>query len=241
MAESASQEDRERRGHAEVLAIVSHDIRAPLGVILGAVTELLDPTVGSLNDDQRALVQIVRRSSERLARLAANVLVLNRLAVGPLELRRQRIDARTIVRRAIESFERSGELGRLAVATSFPDESIEVDVDPERVGHAIVNVLANAVRFARGQIRVTVAPQSGAASVAIEDDGPGISPEPMARFFDPNELPALGDAPPARGVGLIVARAIVAAHQGAVTGDTLVAEGETAPRGARVAITLPRA
>jgi two-component system sensor histidine kinase GlrK len=145
------------------------------------------------------------------------------------------------VRRALEAFERSGELGRLGVASSLPDDPIDVDVDPERVGHAIVNVLANAVRFARGQIRITMAAsERGSASVAIEDDGPGISPEPMARFFDAETLPELGGVPPARGLGLVVARGIVAAHQGAVTGETLLPESGTTPRGARVTITLPR-
>src|SRR5947209_14943126 len=107
MEENGSREEVERRIHAEVLSIVSHDIRAPLGVILGAVTELLDPTIGPLNEEQRALVQLVRRSSEKLARLAANVLFLNRIEAKRVELQRQRVDARMIVRRAMEGFERA--------------------------------------------------------------------------------------------------------------------------------------
>ena len=99
----------EPAARAEVLAVVSHDIRAPLGVILGAVTELMDPRMGPLTEAQRGLLQLVRRSSERLVRLAGNVQVLSRLEGGGLTLARQALDARDLARRAVESFERSGE------------------------------------------------------------------------------------------------------------------------------------
>src|SRR5205807_1050263 len=83
----------------------------------------------------------------KLARLAANVLLLNRIEAQRVELQRQRVGARMLVRRAIETFERAGELARLRVSTSYPDESIDVDADPERAIHAIATVVAHALRF----------------------------------------------------------------------------------------------
>src|SRR6202041_3876264 len=124
----------ESASHAEVLSIVSHDIRAPLGVILAAVSELADPRVGPLNDQQRTLLQLVRRSSERPPRLAANVHFLKRTAVSELPLARAQVDLRDIARRAIDSFERSGELGKKVHAVlHVPAGRVGVDVDAELV------------------------------------------------------------------------------------------------------------
>jgi signal transduction histidine kinase len=239
MDEGTDDRELERRAHAEVLSVVSHDIRAPLGVILGAVTELANPQLGPLTEEQRSLVALVRRSSEKLQRLATNVLLLNRLALGRLELQRQRVDARTVLRRTIESFERAGELGRLRVTTSVPDAGVDVDADPERLGQALVNVLANAVRFARAEVRASVARDDGVAVFVVEDDGPGLTPAQIAILFDREARlrPTSNGAPTMRGLGLPIVSAIVRAHGGDVSAESIGdATGRTV--GARVRLTL---
>src|SRR5439155_11920775 len=122
-----------------------------------------------------------------------------------------RIDLRTVVGRAVESFERSGELGRLALTRDFANEAIEVDVDPERATLAIVNALANAVRFARSKVRVHVGAVAGQEEsargvVTIEDDGPGVRAEMIPLLFDRAARRNASDAAAGstvRGFGLV--------------------------------------
>ncbi len=214
----------EERAHeyAEVLSIVSHDIRAPLGVILAAVSELNDPRVGTLSDEQRALVQLVRRSGERLTRLAANVSFVRRASAGPLVLSRQPTDLRDVARRAIDSFERSGEIGKkLRVALEIPAVRVGVDADAELLVQAATNVLANAIRAARSEITVTVAAADGAPTLAIGDDGPGIPASVRPRLFARGAARS-ADAKPeserdVRGLGLVVAKGIADAHGATLT------------------------
>jgi signal transduction histidine kinase len=242
-----SQGDENAR-HAEVLSIVSHDIRAPLGVILAAVSELQDPRVGPLTDEQRALVQLVRRSSERLSRLAANVFFLRR-SMSELALSLQPIDLRDVARRALESFERSGEIGKKPhVVLELPPERVQVEGDAELLLQASTNVLANAVRVARSQIVVSVETDRGASYLRFDDDGSGIPRALKELLFEPpaptgSASPGpRADAPdhPPRGLGLAVTRRIVEAHHGTLTAETRV-DREHRPVGTTVRIGVARA
>jgi signal transduction histidine kinase len=232
--------ERARQVHSDTLSVISHDIRAPLGVILGAVTELLNPQLGELNDEQRALVQLVRRSSEKLARLANNVMFVNRMESSHIELSRQSTDMRIVVKRAIEAVERSGELGKLAMTSTFPDAPATASIDVERASQALANVFANALRFARKEVRVIVSGDARGAHVIVEDDGPGLSPAAIPALFDRAERANAAGGKPGSGLGLFVVKGIIDAHRGGVEAENIVEAQGSAPKGARFRVTFPR-
>jgi len=229
-------DDDPRQSHIETLSVISHDIRAPLGVILGAVTELMSPQVGPLNDEQRALVVLVRRSSEKLARLANNVMFLNRMESQRIDLARQNVDVSILVKRSIEAFERSGELGKIGISPTFPATPAIANVDAERAGQVLANVFANALRFARRDVRVIVGEDAGGVAVVVEDDGPGIAAAALPGLFD--RAQRAPDAPLGNGLGLRVAKGILDAHGGAIRAENVVVERAT--KGARFRVLFPR-
>ena len=250
--------DRLRQAHSETLSVVSHDIRAPLGVILGALTELANPQVGALNDDQRTLLQLVRRSSEKLSRLANNVMFLNRIEsaqpdagsgdrVTPIELARHPSDLRVVVRRAVEAFERSGELGKIALTTTLPEEAAMTNIDAERIGHLLANVVANALRFARKAVSIAIASDAEGVHLVVDDDGPGFVDAMIPTLFDRTLRPSVTAGKPPRGLGLVVVKGIVDAHDAIVRaenipGDTPHEDAPAAsvrPKGARIRVTFP--
>lgn len=230
-------DERSGKSLVDTLSVISHDIRAPLGVILGAVTELMSPQVGTLNDEQRALILLVRRSSEKLSRLANNVMFVNRMESQKIDLARQKVDMRILVQRSIEAFERSGELGKIGIQATLPSEPAPANADAERAGQVLANVLANALRFARREVRVQVEDASDGVAVIVEDDGPGVAAAMLPGLFDPQNRPA--GAPPITGLGLRVAKGILDAHGGAIHGENLVIDGAT--KGARVRVVIPKA
>jgi two-component system sensor histidine kinase KdpD len=222
--------------HAEVLSIVSHDIRAPLGVILAALSELNDPRVGALSDAQVGLLQLVRRSSERLNRLAGNVLFLKRLTAGEISLARQATDLREVARRAVDSFERSGELGKKIRATlQLPNARVNVEGDAELLVQAATNLIANAIRAARAEVVVTVATEGEVPALRVDDDGAGVPPALLPVLFAP-EAPAMAGLE--RGLGLIVVRGIVSAHAAIVTVENRLDAATQKVLGARFQIAL---
>ena len=247
--EARAPDDTKAQAHRETLAIVSHDIRAPLGVILGAVTELASPSLGTLTEEQRALLQLVRRSCEKLTRLANNVAFLQRVEgpeAGNLELAVQPVDLRILVRRALEGFAKAGEVGKLSIVVDLPEAPAEASVDPDRASLALVNVLANAVRFARREVRVSIDTSDAEVTVAVEDDGPGIAPGAVAGLFDRAARIRASAGKTASGLGLVIVKAIVDAHGGTARGvnraDVAPTGSDGAPtRGARFEVGFPRA
>ncbi|HEY2511591.1 MAG TPA: HAMP domain-containing sensor histidine kinase [Polyangiaceae bacterium] len=219
---------------AEILSVVSHDIRAPLGVILVALSELVSPQLGPLTDEQRALLLLIRRSGERLSRLSTNVLYLNRARGGTIGRPRAAVDLRDVARRAFESLERSGELSKVDARLELPPERVEVAAEAESLVHAIANLLANAVRFARSSVRVRVS-ATPTPQVSVDDDGPGFVHEAVPLAFDAARL-GQGESLAVHGLGLVVVKAIGDAHDATVKLETQRdARGE--PRGGRVAMT----
>jgi signal transduction histidine kinase len=228
--------ERVRQAHSEILSIISHDIRAPLGVILGALTELSNPQVGELNDEQRVLVQLVRRSSEKLSRLANNIMILNRMETARVELAQQPVDMRLIAQRALDAVERSGERGKLALASRAPDEAAIVFVDAERIGQVLANMLANALRFARREVRLGVEASAAHVDVVVEDDGPGLTSDAIPLLFERAQSAPAGRPP--SGLGLFVVKGIVDAHGATVHAENI--GDEARPQGARFRVTFAR-
>jgi signal transduction histidine kinase len=211
------------RAHAETLSIISHDIRAPLGVILGSLGELASPSVGALTSEQRTLLALIRRSAEKLTRLANNVSLLQQVESGRFELGLQPTDLRLLARRAADTVERAGERGKLSLDVRLADTVPLVSVDPERVLLVLANALSNALRFASAEIRMSVEAAPGGAEVVIEDDGPGVALTVLPHVFDRvARARAKGDRAPT-GLGLTVIDAIVRAHGGRAAIENLSA------------------
>ena len=250
-----SEFDRLRQAHSETLSVVSHDIRAPLGVILGALTELANPQVGALNDDQRTLLQLVRRSSEKLSRLANNVMFLNRIESAQaeagdrstLDLARHPSDLRVVVRRAVEAFERSGELGKIALTTTLPEEAAVANIDAERIAHLLANVVANALRFARKVVNIAIDADAEGVHLVVDDDGPGFVDAMIPTLFDRTLRPSVTAGKPPRGLGLVVVKGIVDAHDAIVRAENVPGDAPhedapatpVRPKGARIRVTFP--
>src|SRR5689334_3076941 len=104
-----------------LLSLVSHDIRAPLSVMSGAMNELTHPTVGRLNDEQRAMIGLMRRSIDRLGHLATNLSLLAKLETGHLELSRQRVDLCAKIRDLAQKDASSEDAGTPGVTVEAPD------------------------------------------------------------------------------------------------------------------------
>jgi signal transduction histidine kinase len=156
-----------------------------------------------------------------------------------VELARQPFDLRTIVRRAIEAFEKAGELGKVRIVAELPDAPATARVDAEKATHAIVNVLTNALRSARGEVTVKVSADGARVHVDVEDDGPGIAAAAVPGLFDRDARIRANAGKSSSGLGLNVVKAIVDAHGGAVTAENRASPESPTAKGARVRLSFP--
>jgi PAS domain S-box-containing protein len=235
---------RQREG---MLSLISHDVRSPLGVLVGALKEMTHPSVGTLTDDQQVLARLMDRSAQRLSRFAGVLVDFARIEAGRLDLVLRPNDLRPLVSHAIEIERRAEGEKRVTFEWSPPSEPILAPVDTERLGQVLANLLGNARRFAKTRVLVRLAQHDDVVTITVEDDGSGIAAATLPLAFHPWRRADPRNGKSSSGVGLGLVKGLVEAHHGTIVAENIasdVARGSTpnAPTaGARFTVRLPRA
>jgi two-component system, OmpR family, sensor kinase len=215
-AARAEREDAMQR-QREFVADASHELRTPLTSVL-ANLELLQASLGSVDQEEdREIVDSALRSSRRMARLVADLLLLARADAGRMDAHRRCDLAEIAGEAAAEAAPLMGER-ELAIDNERP---LRVDGSPDELHRMVLNLLDNATRHtpARARIELSLRVEDEEAIVEVADDGPGI-PTPMrAQIFDrfvrgagPNDT-AAGTG---TGLGLAIVAAVAESHGGSV-------------------------
>ena len=207
----ASELETARGSERAFLLNVSHDLRTPLTSIRGYAEALADGTLdGEDPEARRRAAGVIMSESRRLERLVRDLLDLSRLDSHQFSLRPRAVDAGSVVRDSVEAFRpHAAELG---IALSIADgPAIPADLDPERLGQIVANLVENALKYARTAVEVAVTgtaePASGdAVTVSVVDDGPGIPADVGDRVF---ERLYTGRDGPGRAIGTGLGLAIV--------------------------------
>ena len=198
-----------------LLSVLSHDLRTPLTVLVGASTALCEQ---ELDPRQRIeFTQMVAEEARRLNRLVGNLLELTRLESGNAHVTdtAQAIDE--VIGAALWRLERL--LHGRVVHTLTAEATPLAFFDPVLVEQVIINLVENAVRYAgpASPIEISVRPHGEAILVEVADRGPGVAPGDEERVFERfYRAPGASRADGGVGLGLTICRAIVAAHDGTI-------------------------
>ena len=218
------------------LATLSHELRNPLAPIRNAV-ELMRRAGRDPDITERALA-IMERQLHQLVRLTDDLLDVSRITRDTIELRRDHIDLRAVLRSAIEAIEPLSHAAGHDVASMLPDSAIWVDADFTRLAQAFVNLLNNAVKYTDrgGRIEVSVSLDAGEAVVSLRDTGIGIDPALLPRIFDMFVQidPGSNRAQSGLGIGLALAKRLIDLH-----GGTIEARSDGPGKGTTFIVRLP--
>jgi K+-sensing histidine kinase KdpD len=212
------------RTREEVLGVVAHDLRNPLGVA-GSVLQLVaEPGLGSEQRD--TLLATGTRAVRQMNRLIGDLLDVIRMETGHLALETDDVAAATIVHHAEEGVRHAAMEKGIALVCNEPDASIHLRADRERIAQVMSNLLGNAIKFTPKGGRVSVRAWRDGADVVFEvaDTGPGVAPENQAHLFERFWQARRADQ---RGVGLglAIAKGIVEAHGGRIWMLSTVGKG----------------
>jgi signal transduction histidine kinase len=199
----------------ELINTVSHELRTPLASILGFADVLLRRS--ELQDDERRYLELIRGESTRLATLLNDLLDVQRIEQGQIDLVRERLDLNGLVETQVALYSAQSE--RHVVSAVVPDEATLVFADPGRLAQVIGNLLSNAIKYSPdgGAVAVEVESRDGFGRVAVTDCGLGIGREFQSRIFTKffrADVARLGIG--GTGLGLALARQIVGAHGGRI-------------------------
>jgi signal transduction histidine kinase len=218
----------------EFFATLSHELRSPITSVREAAHLLADGVPGPLTPKQARMVDIIRRSTDRLLRLVNQILDVSRLRAGVLPLERVPLDLDWLVERAIDELRPQADEARVTLARERVGTRFTVIGDEDRLVQVVVNLLANAIRFTPvgGRVTVRLVDAGLECEIQVEDTGVGI---PLAEL--PHVFESYRQAHPGKGgtgLGLAIVRGLVLAHGGRVTAESQ--EG----KGSRFTVLLPR-
>lgn len=208
----------------EVLRIVAHDLRNPLGTLLMAADLVADPSMSP--DSRIKQAAVIKRTGSRMNRLIQDLLNVARMDTGRMTVDPQPVDPEQLIAAAIElmrplALERKLTLEE-AVAGGLP----QVSADSERIGQVFSNLIGNAIKFtpAGGRITLGAEQSDGRVWFSVTDTGPGIPPEQVEKVFGEFWQARRTDSR-GIGLGLTIAKGIVEAHGGKIGVDSEVGVG----------------
>jgi signal transduction histidine kinase len=231
---------------SELVSNVSHELRTPLASVLGFSDLLLKRDLSE--EDRHRYLEVIRTEAGRLATLLNDLLDMQRIELGALELVRDEFDLNELLSIQTTLYSAQSALHELSFRPAR--EPLIVDGDRDRLAQVLGNLLSNAIKYSPdgGDVEVRASNIDGQAWVWIRDHGIGVPRDHQERLFTKFFR---GDAGRKRGIagtglGLVLARQIVEAHGGAIGFESEENRGSTfwiripAVRAASVAATRDR-
>ena len=217
----------------QFINIAAHELRTPIQPILNAIYLLQSANVKS--EKRVQYLDIIRRNTDKLGRLAEDILDVTRIESDTLKLTIEQINLYDLISNIVEEYRKN-------IQFIYPDliinyesavQNINVNGDKLRLGQVFFILLDNAGKFTKsGSILITSQTKSNTVQVMVKDNGPGIDPEILPQLF--TKFVTKSDR--GTGLGLFIARNIIEAH-----GGIIWAENSVQHQGAVFLITLPLA
>ena len=223
----------------EFLAIMSHELRNPLNVILGYAELLLRVDEIKSAPHLHRMADAVKRNAVAQSKLIRDLLDLSRLRSGKLELNRETVSPVSSIENAIETVRLDADSKGVEIEVVAPEELLFVCADPVRLEQIIWNLLNNSVKFTPrgGRIIVRLEEENDEIVLTVSDNGQGVDPSFLPHIFEIFRQADSGTsrAQQGMGIGLAVVQQLVELHGGSVS-----ACSDGVGKGATFMIRLPR-
>ncbi len=225
MADKIEKQEKMRR---DFVADVSHELKTPLTNIQGFIEAMIDKKDKTPQDRERYL-NILHLETMRLTRLVNELLDLSRLESGSLAVDKQVVEIREVIKNSIAKIKPTLEERGIKVTTEFPEHTINVLGNSDRLEQVITNLLDNANRFSppEGKIRVRVVEHDQKVEVTVKDEGEGIPADDLPliweRFYKVDKARSRDKG--GTGLGLAIVKRIIESFGGEVKAASEFGQG----------------
>ncbi len=205
---------------------VTHELRTPLVAVKQAVSLVLDKTAGTINEKQERMLEVVKRNIERLSKFINDILDVQKIEAGKLNVIRQPVDIGNPVNDVVQSLTPWANSRDITLSASVPDDLPDVYADADRVIQILTNLIGNAIKFtpAGGKVSINVTPPvikgdvSQPLKLSVIDTGRGIAKDDIDRIFEKFEQAGGREATDVRGsgLGLSIVKSLIEKHDGKI-------------------------
>ncbi len=225
-----------KRLENEFISVVSHELRTPMHSLVGALDLLSSGELGDLSDQGQQILSMATTNAERLIRLVNDILDLERLKIGEIELKRSNCNINTLCTQAVAAMQAMAD--KMEVSLQVNAESVPVHVDCDRILQTLTNLLSNAIKFsaAGGTVLMTAVLEPSESDSAIptlhitvSDQGRGIPQAQLETIFERFQQVDASDSRKkgGTGLGLAICRKILQQHGGQIWAESKLNKGST--------------
>lgn len=202
----------------EFVAIVSHDLRNPIGAILSASEMVLeDPFITNMSEDAKRCLELIRRNAKTSLRLISDLLDMERIVDGKIQLQKTPNKLSQLVNEVVESFAQAAVTKKINLKYMLSKEESLIPCDRDRIAQVLSNLVGNALNFTPEKGSVTVATEENPTEikVSITDTGPGIPEDKKGHIFD--RFAQIGNENrTGLGLGLYISKTLIDSHHGKI-------------------------
>lgn len=224
---------------SEFISIASHQLRAPMTVIRGYISMILERSMGEINEKVRDALSKVEIAGNQLIKLISDLLDLSRIESGKIRYDYQSNDLVKVVEEVVREFKPSAD--KKGVGFEFQNkvgEALDFSFDKDKLREVVLNLIDNAIKYSKagGHVRVVLEKTGDRVRYSVKDDGMGVSPEDRKKLFSKFARADTAQVidPGGMGIGLYFVKRVVEDH-----GGTVGVESEGVGKGSTFWVELP--
>lgn len=216
---------------SQFISVMNHELRTPLTSIRGAVTLLNAGAAGTFPEKAKKLLDMVQKNSEQLSLLIEDILEIENLTAGRIDLRTEVVDLGALIAGEMSNFQAYAKASDITVTLTSAEGIAPVKVDTKRMRQVLSNLVYNAVKFSKpgSTVGVDLTQTDGDVVIAVSDTGIGIPNDTLPKIFDSFYQVDSSDSrnKGGTGLGLSIVKNLIQAMDGAVSVTSHVGRGTT--------------
>ena len=197
----------------QFFTMIAHEIRTPVSLIIGPLEKVMKSTP-NLPEDVRNDLQIIDRNSQRLLYLVNQLLDFRKVEQNEMKMHFVSQNIKELMQAVCERFQPSLAQRGIVLTEVYPKDDFRADVDREAATKVLSNLMTNANKYTRDEVKMEFALQEHTFSIIVSDNGKGMNPNELQYIFKP--FYQAQDNKPGTGIGLSIVKGIVEAHHGFV-------------------------
>lgn len=224
--------ERKRLEHIkdEFLSTVSHEMRTPMTIIREGVSQVQEGILGSVNDEQREVLNMTLESVDRLSRIINELLDISKLEAGKMEINKVAFDMVALSKKIKQNFNTLAKEKGLQLEVEASQKEVMIEADKDRMIQVLTNLVGNALKFTeKGSIKIFCKEDASFYIFGVQDTGKGLAEEEVSKIFDKFQQFGREHGPGDRGtgLGLSICKKIIELHDGQIWAESELGRGTT--------------
>ena len=215
----------------QFLGIAAHDLRNPLGVIIGYSDYIIEENDGNFSEEHVMMLNAILTSSEFMLRLINNLLDVSAIESGNMELELSKTDLISLIKKNVALNNVIAQKKNIQIQFNDPVQISEILLDIGKIEQVLNNLISNAVKysFPNTTVQVKISQNDSEVIVSVTDQGQGIPESELGKLFKPFEKTSVQSTAGEKstGLGLSIVKNLVLGHKGRIWVESKVGEGST--------------